>query len=95
MRQLLVVLLGLGAAACVKSELALPDDPLSQAATCSVEAGRRTAMAAPRYRPRQSDSAGVAPGQLHRCEALLCPVEGLRTRYRLRGVPRWALAAST
>lgn len=35
MRLLLVVLLGLGAGACVKSELALPDDPLSQAATCS------------------------------------------------------------
>lgn len=35
MRLLLVILLGLGASACVKSELALPDDPLSQAATCS------------------------------------------------------------
>mgnify|MGYP000999439762 CR=1 FL=1 len=35
MRLLLVVLLGLGTGACVKSELALPDDPLSQAATCS------------------------------------------------------------
>lgn len=35
MRALLALLLGLGAGACVKSELALPDDPLSQAATCS------------------------------------------------------------
>lgn len=34
MRLLLVTLLAFGAGACVKSELALPDDPLSQAATC-------------------------------------------------------------
>ena len=35
MRLLLVALLAFGAGACVKAELALPDDPLSQAATCS------------------------------------------------------------